>query len=122
MSQWNNGNACWNNGKNVNSPFIIFYTVDVNFTNILQAAFAPISFCQKITNPNSNQRKAAQTTLVQKTLVCKIFCEIPSLMCFVSEFGGHDCRDDYIQEIPCNGSTPVQAVNETAKCYRKNFL
>jgi len=27
----------------------------VNFINILQAAFTPIFFCQKISKPNSNQ-------------------------------------------------------------------
>ena len=36
----------------------------VNFTNILWAAFAPKSFCQKITNPNCKHLKAAQRTLV----------------------------------------------------------
>ncbi len=36
----------------------------VNFTNILRAAFAPKSFCQKITNPNWKLIKAAQRTLV----------------------------------------------------------
>ena len=35
----------------------------VNFTNILWAAFAPKSFCQKITNPNCKHLKAAQRTL-----------------------------------------------------------
>ena len=36
----------------------------VNFTNILWAAFAPKSFCQKITNPNCKHLKAVQRTLV----------------------------------------------------------
>ncbi len=36
----------------------------VNFTNILRAAFAPKSFCQKITNPNWKLIKAAQRTFV----------------------------------------------------------
>ncbi len=35
-----------------------------NFTNILWAAFAPKSFCQKITNPNCKHFKAVQRTLV----------------------------------------------------------
>jgi len=38
----------------------------VNFINILQAAFAPISLCQKITKPSSNKKKSAQSTFVQK--------------------------------------------------------
>jgi hypothetical protein len=38
----------------------------VNFINILQAAFAPIFFSQKITKPNCNKRKAVQSTFVQK--------------------------------------------------------
>ncbi len=38
----------------------------VNFTNILWAAFAPKSFCQKITNPNCKHIKAAQKTFIQK--------------------------------------------------------
>jgi len=37
----------------------------VSYTNILQAAFAPIFFCQKITQPNCNLNKAAQSTVVQ---------------------------------------------------------
>ena len=78
-------------------------------------------FAKKLQTQKVIREKVRKKLLYEKA-VCKIFCEIPSLMCFVSEFGGHDCRDDYIQEIPCNGSTPVQAVNETAKCYRKNFL
>ncbi len=36
----------------------------VNFTNILWAAFAPKSFCQKITNPNCKHIKGVQSTLV----------------------------------------------------------
>jgi hypothetical protein len=36
----------------------------VNFTNVLGAAFAPKSFCQKITNPNFKHIKAAQRALV----------------------------------------------------------
>ncbi len=36
----------------------------VHFTNILWAAFAPKSFCQKITNPNCKHLKAVQRTLV----------------------------------------------------------
>ena len=39
----------------------------VHFTNILQSAFAPISFAQKITNhPNCKHLKAGQSTIVQK--------------------------------------------------------
>jgi hypothetical protein len=37
-----------------------------NFTNFLIAAFAPKSFRQKITNPNSKHIKAAQKTFIQK--------------------------------------------------------
>ena len=39
----------------------------VNFTNILQAVFAPISFCQIVTNSNCKHLKAAQNTFVQKS-------------------------------------------------------
>ncbi len=38
----------------------------VNFINIICRAFAPIFLRQKITNPNCNQRKAAQSTFVKK--------------------------------------------------------
>ncbi len=38
----------------------------VNFTNILQAAFALILFHQKITKPNCKWRKALQKTLYEK--------------------------------------------------------
>ncbi len=42
----------------------------VNFINILQAAFAPIFFCQKKkSKPNCNQREAAQSTFVQKNVL-----------------------------------------------------
>jgi len=41
----------------------------VDFTNILCEAFAPIFLRQKVTKPKSNQKKAAQSTLVQKN--CK---------------------------------------------------
>ncbi len=36
-----------------------------NCINILRAAFVQIFFCQKITKPNCNQRKAMQSTYVQ---------------------------------------------------------
>ncbi len=36
--------------------------------NILGAAFAPIFLCQKITKPKCNQRRAAQSTFVQKKI------------------------------------------------------
>jgi len=41
-------------------------TSGVDFINILRAAFEHISLCQKITKPNCNYRKAAQSTFVQK--------------------------------------------------------
>jgi len=37
----------------------------VNLINILRAAFAPIFFCQKITNPKCKWRKAAQSSNVR---------------------------------------------------------
>ena len=47
------------------------YTAEVertiNCANILQAAFVPISFRQKITNPNCKHIKAAQNTFIQKS-------------------------------------------------------
>jgi len=39
--------------KGVHKMFVKLTPV-VNFTNILQAAFAPILLCQKITKPNCN--------------------------------------------------------------------
>jgi hypothetical protein len=39
----------------------------VNFTNILQAAFAPNSFQQKISNPNLKSITAVQKNLSTKT-------------------------------------------------------
>ena len=39
---------------------------EVNFTNILRAAFSPISFCQKITNSNCQQIKVVKTLLYKK--------------------------------------------------------
>jgi hypothetical protein len=42
------------------------YQPSVNFTNILWAAFAPKSFCQKITNPNCKHIKAAQKLSYEK--------------------------------------------------------
>ena len=38
----------------------------VNFIKILRAAFSPISFCQKNTNPSRKYKKAAQKTFVGK--------------------------------------------------------
>ena len=49
-----------NHRQNLNKPM-------ANFTNILRGAFAPISFCQKVTNPNCKRIKAAQNTFVQKS-------------------------------------------------------
>jgi hypothetical protein len=39
----------------------------VNFTNILSAAFAPKTFCQKITNPNCKHIKAGKNLLYEKS-------------------------------------------------------
>jgi hypothetical protein len=38
----------------------------INFTNILLAAFAPKSFCQKITNPNCKYTKGAKKLVYEK--------------------------------------------------------
>jgi hypothetical protein len=43
------------------------FTLGVNYINILLAEFVPIFFCQKITNLNSNKRKSALNTFVQKS-------------------------------------------------------
>ena len=43
----------------------------VNFTNILQAAFAPLFFCQKYTMPNCKYKKAAQNTFNKKAACIK---------------------------------------------------
>ena len=43
----------------------------VNYTNILRAAFAPISFCQKNTNLSRKFKKAAQKTFCTKKLLVK---------------------------------------------------
>ena len=42
-------------------------TPRVNFTNILQAAFVPISFCQKNTNQSCKYKKAACKMLMKLT-------------------------------------------------------
>jgi len=46
-------------------------TPSVNFTNILPAAFVPITFHQKITKPNCKQIKASQTTFILKNPLIK---------------------------------------------------
>jgi len=43
---------------------LVKVTTGVNFINILQAAFAPIFFFQKIIKPICNYRKAVQSTFV----------------------------------------------------------
>jgi hypothetical protein len=48
-----------------NRSCVVFSTI-VNVTNILRAAFVPISFCHKLTNLNSKHIKAEQNTYVQK--------------------------------------------------------
>jgi hypothetical protein len=42
---------------------------EVNFINILRAAFALIFLCQKITNPNCNWRKTSQNTFIKKSCI-----------------------------------------------------
>ncbi len=49
---------------------IIKLTHGVNLINILQAAFAPIFFCQTVTKPNCNSRKALNCTFMQRR--CKL--------------------------------------------------
>jgi len=48
-----------------------FFQPIINFTNVLQAIFAPIFFCQKITNPNCNKRKTAKSTFFTKKVRVK---------------------------------------------------
>jgi len=43
---------------------LVKLTLVVNSINILQAAFELISFYQKITKPNCNERKAVQSTFL----------------------------------------------------------
>ncbi len=52
----------WANGQVVAAAATV-----VNFINILQAAFVPLFFCQKITKPNCNKRKAACKILMKLT-------------------------------------------------------
>ncbi len=47
-------------------PYLWRWNPGVNFTKILWAAFAPKFFCQKITNPNCKNIKAAQKLLYEK--------------------------------------------------------
>jgi len=42
---------------------LVILTPVISFTNILQAAFALVFICQRITKLNCNKRKAAQSTL-----------------------------------------------------------
>ena len=65
-------------GESVNKKFAMVITLTafakcftpvVNFNNILRAAFAVISFCQKITKLKFKHRKGAQSTFAQKS--CK---------------------------------------------------
>jgi len=51
-------------------------TLVVNFPNILRASFAPISFHQKMSNPNCNHIKAAQNTFPLKKQLVKYFTNI----------------------------------------------
>jgi len=48
------------------AQMLVKSTPDVNFTNILLAAFASLLFCQKIIKPNCNYRKASKNTLIQQ--------------------------------------------------------
>ena len=48
---------------------LIKFTPIVDFTNILRAAFAPFSLCQKTTNPNCMYKKAAKNTFIRKSSV-----------------------------------------------------
>jgi len=41
-------------------------SIVVNFINTLRAAFVSIFFCQKITKPKLNLKRAVQSTFVQK--------------------------------------------------------
>jgi hypothetical protein len=52
-------------GKKAAPKMLVKLRPEVNYTNILRAAFAPTSLRQKIANPNCNQRKAAKNNLVQ---------------------------------------------------------
>jgi len=49
---------------------------EVNLTNILRAAFSLIIFCQKITKPNCNKRKAAKNTIIQKRAAYKMLVKL----------------------------------------------
>jgi len=48
----------------------------VNLINILRAAFAQIFFCQKITKPNYNWRKAARSNFIGKKAARKKFVKL----------------------------------------------
>jgi len=45
---------------------LVKFTVVVNFTNIFEAAFELIFFCQKITNPNCKHMKTLKNTFNMK--------------------------------------------------------
>jgi len=51
--------------------------------NILQAAFLPIFFCQKITKINCKKKKAVKNTFIQKA-ACKMLMKLtPGIVCFL---------------------------------------
>ena len=68
-----------------------------NFTNILQAAFAPIFFCQKHTNPSSKHIKAAKTLLYKKNCH-KNVGEI--VTCMRKDLVG-ECRESRLLFLQC---------------------
>jgi len=41
------------------------------------------------------------------------------MICFYVflDFGGKNCIGDFVQELQCNGPTPVQTKNDTQLCY-----
>jgi len=55
--------------KKISNIMLMKWTLGVNFTNILQAAFVQISFCQKITKQS---QKIAEKTLLLKITPCKM--------------------------------------------------
>ena len=55
----------------------------LNFTDIAPAAFAPISFCQKITKLSHKYRRAAQKTFARKSCLYNVD-EIDSLSSYLT--------------------------------------
>ena len=69
---------------------------------------------------NINKRQNIHL-MIKSSVKSKYFRLTQNVNSIVVEFGGLDCKGNYIEDVNCTGIIPVQTKNESEKCFSMLF-